>query len=264
MAVASNSGSGGNRGRKSLAPSAAELSAMLDSRVAVDYRITDSEIKGMAKMLAPGVNPFTSLPVAAQNESFEAIAIFNDDDDYEDLTAEETAGQYYQPETYQNNADEDLDNYDAPAPLSIIPTSTMNYRRPRTVAAGYAPNRDGKGLGVLTVVFRDGLFYNYHDVSTSEWNGFKSAYSKGRYILAHLDSHARGAANMGSMPTYARETLYRIARTNQIFYEYGYKTTKSGAIARGQKQKQGIIPTGKASQQPKSALKSNKGNKKKR
>lgn len=97
-----------------------------------------------------------------------------------------------------------------PAPISIVPTSTTNPERPRTVAAGYDDGRK-----VLTVVFRDGTFYNYYDVSDSEWAQFKASYSKGRYILAVLDGKARGTARMANASLAAREGLYRIARTGQ-------------------------------------------------
>lgn len=97
-----------------------------------------------------------------------------------------------------------------PAPISIVPTSTTNPQRPRTVAAGY-----DDGRGVLTVVFRDGTFYNYYDVTADEWNQFKSSYSKGRFILNVLDGKPRGTSRMANASLAAREGLYRIARTGQ-------------------------------------------------
>jgi len=97
-----------------------------------------------------------------------------------------------------------------PAPISIVPTSTINPERPRTVAAGYDDKRS-----VLTVVFRDGTFYNYYDVTADEWTQFKASYSKGRYILAVLDGKPRGTARMANASLAAREGLYRIARTGQ-------------------------------------------------
>ena len=97
-----------------------------------------------------------------------------------------------------------------PAPISIVPTSTTNPQRPRTVAAGYDDRRQ-----VLTVVFRDGTFYNYYDVTDDEWTQFKASYSKGRYIMAVLDGKARGTARMANASLSAREGLYRIARTGQ-------------------------------------------------
>jgi len=98
-----------------------------------------------------------------------------------------------------------------PAPISLVPTSTINPERPRTVAAGFDEAR-----GVLTVVFRDGTFYNYYGVERSVWDSFKTAPSKGRFIVASLDGMDRGTANMAKSPAYARESLYRVARTGQL------------------------------------------------
>lgn len=97
-----------------------------------------------------------------------------------------------------------------PAPISIVPTSTEDPSRPRTVAAGYDARRQ-----VLTVVFRDGTFYNYYNVNEDEWSEFKSEHSKGKYILRVLDGKPRGTANMANRALAAREGLYRIARTGQ-------------------------------------------------
>ena len=99
----------------------------------------------------------------------------------------------------------------APAPITLVPTSTTNPERPRTVAAGYSPER-----AVLTVVFRDGTFYNYYDVEAATWNDFKQAHSKGVFIREVLDYYGRGTANMAKSPVYAREQAYRIARTGQL------------------------------------------------
>lgn len=214
MARAANSGSGGRRAARAVGPSADELASLLDP-TADFYGIGQKEVKGMSRMLGTvrgkRINPFQSLPVSA--DYYEALAIYEDDESY-DLDDEVTAGTYYAPTVYDNFAAKARDDYDSPAELSVIPTSTTNYQRPRTVAAGYDKERQ-----VLTVVFRDGLFYNYYDVKPSEWTNFKSVTSKGRYILAHLDGKPRGAADMGNLPSYARETLYRIVRTNQIFFK---------------------------------------------
>lgn len=213
MARAANSGRGRPTAR-AVGPSANELAAMLDPTRDL-YGIDEKTVRGMDKLVGSikgkRVNPFESLPVAA--DYYEAFAIFEDDDSY-DLDDEVTAGTYYEPTVYDNFARSARDDYDGPAELTIIPTSTTNYQRPRTVAAGYDKERQ-----VLTVVFRDGLFYNYYSVSTTEWNGFKSAPSKGRYILAKLDNKPRGAADMGRLPSIARESLYRIVRTNQIIFK---------------------------------------------
>ena len=91
-----------------------------------------------------------------------------------------------------------------------IPTKTTNPLRPRTVAAIWEAQNQ-----LLTVVFRDGTFYNYYGVSIQEWRAFKQSPSKGRYILEVLDSKSRGPADMSDMPVDVAEFLYRAARTAQ-------------------------------------------------
>jgi KTSC domain len=101
-----------------------------------------------------------------------------------------------------------------PAPISLVPTSTTDPERPRTVAAGYDSKRE-----VLTVVFRDGTFYNYYDVDPSTWDAFKSEQSKGQFIAYYLDAKPRGTANMKKTAIAAREQLYRISRTGQLAHK---------------------------------------------
>jgi hypothetical protein len=256
MARAANSGSGGRRTARSVGPSAEELSAMLDPTREY-YGISEKETRAVSRLLGDvrgkRINPFQSLPVAVGTDFYDALAIFEDDDEYEDLEDDVTAGTYYDPYYYPNYADEDRDGYDAPAPISVLPTSTTNYQRPRTVAAGYDKDRQ-----TLTVVFRDGLFYNYYEVSPSEWTRFKSVTSKGRFIIQYLDSKPRGYADMGKMPYYARETLYRIVRTNQIFFK-GHQGLIPDEKYTGKRK-----PATKANKPKTTALKSSKGNKKKR
>jgi hypothetical protein len=107
------------------------------------------------------------------------------------------------------------------AVLSDIPTSSTNYSRPRTVAAGYDPQRE-----IMTVVFRDGMFYNYYDVSYNEWVAFSGSYSKGRPWLNKRGksqtadglfvSKPRGPANVADIDPRIREQLYRVSRAQQI------------------------------------------------
>jgi hypothetical protein len=163
-------------------------------------------------ILAPGVTPFGGLPVAATGaEFFDAVAIF-----------ENESGDFYDPRdafsNYNNMASDPVEaagtplaQYRYPAPLSVVPTSTTNAARPRTVAAGY----DRRRL-VLTVVFRDGTYYNYYEVPAWMWQSFKQRVSKGRYIAQVLDGQPRGPADVAQMDAYARETLSRLSRTNQI------------------------------------------------
>jgi hypothetical protein len=107
-----------------------------------------------------------------------------------------------------------------------IPTSSTNYQRPRTVAAGYSPNPNDPSQGTMTVVFRDGTFYNYYEVSPSEWAAFHSSFSKGRPWLNPKNSKQasdglflskpRGdAGDMQDLDPRIREALYRVARAQQ-------------------------------------------------
>ena len=63
------------------------------------------------------------------------------------------------------------------ARLSIRGTSTTNYKRPRTIAAGYDP-----ASRIMTVVFRGNVWWNYYDVPEDMWQEFEQAESKGRYL----------------------------------------------------------------------------------
>jgi hypothetical protein len=178
-------------------------------------------------------SPLAGLPVAASVGEFkEASGFFGTSADSSDALWDE----YYDDDQsgygYQNLAgsvrrgtrvpgtavtsgraptlDPDKTTSRQPAPITIVPTSTTNPQRPRTVAAGY-----DEGRNVLTVVFRDGTFYNYYSVDPNEWAQFKASYSKGEYIMAVLDGKPRGTARMANASLAARAGLYRIARTGQ-------------------------------------------------
>ena len=105
----------------------------------------------------------------------------------------------------QNEEDE------SPAPITVVPTSTTNPERPRTVAAGYDADEEK-----LTVVFRDGTFYNYYEVDENEWAAFKANRSKGAIIYRMLDFKPRGPADESSISQSAREAYYRFARGAQL------------------------------------------------
>lgn len=107
-------------------------------------------------------------------------------------------------------------------PLSDIPTSTTNYRRPRTVAAGYDPE-----TRTVTVVFRDGTFYNYYDVPPTVWIKFHTSLSKGPMLNranrkqgfdGDLLKYRHGPADISALSPVAKEFLYTVARTAQIYY----------------------------------------------
>jgi KTSC domain len=126
----------------------------------------------------------------------------------------------------------DIFEYDtSPAPLTVIPTSSIYPKRPRTVAAGY-DEADRK----LTVVFRDGTYYNYYAVSPDRWRSFASAPSKGQFIKQFLDGSPRGVSNLGVVAA-ARpsvkakaEQLYKMARISQNLQQ-GVQTKVRGVRA---------------------------------
>jgi hypothetical protein len=100
---------------------------------------------------------------------------------------------------------------DSPADITVVPTSTTNPDRPRTVAAGYDEEEEK-----LTVIFRDGTFYNYYEVSGGEWAAFKANRSKGAIIARMLDFKPRGPANVSDLSTQAQKAFYRYSRGAQI------------------------------------------------
>ena len=99
----------------------------------------------------------------------------------------------------------------SPADITLVPTSTTNPSRPRTVAAGYDEDEMK-----LTVVFRDGTFYNYYEVDKNEWAAFKANRSKGAIIAQMLDFHPRGPADMSTFSQKAQAAFYRYSRGFQI------------------------------------------------
>lgn len=99
----------------------------------------------------------------------------------------------------------------SPAPLTLVPTSTTNPDRPRTIAAGYDEEEEK-----LTVMFRDGTLYNYYEVDSSEWAAFKANRSKGAVIYRMLDFKPRGYADDSTLSKGAREAFYRYSRGVQI------------------------------------------------
>lgn len=196
-------GGGGTRGRRVSQPSAQELMNALSGQ------FTKTELRGMGLISGPD---FRGLPAAASYGEFdEMISLLNARDTMQYFETDERGY------TYQNYAEEEgpqVGEDTEPAPITVVPTSTTNPERPRTVAAGY-DKYDEK----ITVVFRDGTFYNYYEVSPQEWQKFKSVVSKGRYIYAYLDSKPRGPADVSSMSMAARKAFYRFSRAAQTHYD---------------------------------------------
>jgi hypothetical protein len=103
----------------------------------------------------------------------------------------------------------------APAPLTLNPTSTLFPERPRTLAAGYKFNPGSQTVGKLTIMFRDGTLYNYYDVPIALWSTFKAAPSKGRAILSlGLNGYTRGYAG-ASASSGARQVIHKSSRVAQ-------------------------------------------------
>lgn len=243
-------GGGSSRRSRVALPSANELLGALGQ----PYGFGPKQTSGMMQALSQEgtfQSPFAALPTAASSgEFFETISLINASETmryYNPQTQAEAAKRnqageavFYGEDVYYIDAqgnfvdrssgrkyyDEDLDTgetvipgekgpqfgeSDAPAPLSLVPTSTTNPERPRTVAAGYDRERS-----VLTVVFRDGTYYNYYEVSVSEWQDFKRRVSKGQYIYQYLDYKPRGPANVSALPSYARSALYKLTRSMQL------------------------------------------------
>jgi hypothetical protein len=121
----------------------------------------------------------------------------------------------------------DYDGVQTPAQGEYdIPTSTSNFKRPRTLAAGYDPN-----TGTVTVVFRDGTFYNYYGISSGTWRTFRESYSKGPMLnggdtpskkkgtldgLLLRECSARGEADLSQMGEEAKNFFVAVASSAQI------------------------------------------------
>jgi hypothetical protein len=122
-----------------------------------------------------------------------------------------------------------------PAALTVRPTSSTNFKRPYTVAAGWEryPQQSGAAadnLGTLTVLFRDGTLWNYYDVDRSFWIKFRSSISKGEYINKHAKpspelttNYRNGPADTSQVSEQTRQLIYTEARATQ----YRYATKRS-------------------------------------
>ena len=83
---------------------------------------------------------------------------------------------------------------------------------------------------VLTVVFRDGTWYNYYEVTLTEWKSFKAMVSKGRYIYNVLDYKPRGNADTAGLSPAVRKNLYGISRAYQRGVSLNKGTKGTGKI----------------------------------
>lgn len=89
-------------------------------------------------------------------------------------------------------------------PFQLQATSTTNPKRPRTLSAGYDAKKQ-----TLTVVFRDGTYWNYYDVPVNIWDGFRKAESKGKFLRSSgLDTwDSMGPADLSTLTDTDRALL---------------------------------------------------------
>lgn len=140
----------------------------------------------------------------------------------------EYAGYFYNPKDPYDTAYEEKEKPGKPAQIIDVPTSSTNYSRPRTIAAGWTQDPDNEELGTLTVVFRDGTPYNFYGVPRSEWLSFQASISKGRPFLNRANSvnkadgkllkYPHGPADVSQLSPEMQQMIYVDARAKQIYY----------------------------------------------
>lgn len=232
-------------------PSADELYNRNDTRVGRNggYGISKASAAEQQRKLLQGEAEGVAAPLPTPwrggagktGLAAESRAIFNDAyDTAAGMGYDITAGEYLNYDANGNLTVPDYTNFandarvgadmESAASLSIRPTSSSNPRKPRTYAAGYDPDRK-----VLTVVFRDGTFYNYYEVGKQMWESFRGAYSKGWYIKRWLDAKPRGMADMSNVSARAMEEQIRISRTNQILFDANQNYRTPSQVRRNKK-----------------------------
>ena len=177
----------------------------------------------------------TAEEIRAKREALEELGLTSRDTAFNylpDLTNPKQRATYErQQDRYENDIDSGrLEAHRVFAGLLDVPTSTTNYSRPRTVAAGWSANGPDTQLGTLTVVFRDGTPYNFYDVPYSSWIKFHQSISKGKpYLNSTFPKEFKhGPADVSSLPEDVRgaimDGVYQAARLKQIYY----RTPKTG------------------------------------
>lgn len=103
------------------------------------------------------------------------------------------------------------------ANLHMSATPSTNTARPRTLEAGY-----DYSSGTMYVVFRDGTWWEYHEVPVSVWDSFKATNSPGKFLAAEgFDGgkYSMGKADLSSMPTHRRTKINDNVLKAQQLYE---------------------------------------------
>jgi hypothetical protein len=97
-------------------------------------------------------------------------------------------------------------------------TTSSNPAKPRTLQAGY-----DYASGTMTVVFRDGTWWEYKGVPPELWDGFKSAESKGKYLRSSgLDGWSNmGPADVTKMPLHRRVKMNGLTQLAERLYGSG-------------------------------------------
>lgn len=135
------------------------------------------------------------------------------------------------PATYADGTPVDTSalGFADPANETQFPTNTKNPERPRTVGAAWNPTKH-----TLTVIFRDGTFYNYYEISRREWESFKATDSPGQYIALNLDSKPRGFADVTDLDPQIRLMAVTAARMaqmqNAVNRGHNYKPKRSYTV----------------------------------
>ena len=198
-------------------------------------RVSQPSAQELMRSIATNVfgDEFSGVPVTATKAEFKTISeawLDNDQsmDFYNPTQYNNLAGEPYSMDTQLSRqfyevveltgdlrvpgyAGPQNEEDNSPAPLTLVPTSTTNPDRPRTIAAGYDEEEEK-----LTVMFRDGTLYNYYEVDSSEWAAFKANRSKGAVIYRMLDFKPRGYADDSTLSKSARAAFYRYSRGVQI------------------------------------------------
>lgn len=141
----------------------------------------------------------------------------------------------------EDDMDEITEDLKGPVKLTDRPTSTTNVSRPRTLAAGwaaYTPTKSNpnppSGVGRLTVVFRDGTYWNYENVTEGEWQNFHASFSKGKPWLnpgGTIASKKNGEADVSSLPPDVQAQLITYRRV-QIGTATNRKYRNGGKVAK--------------------------------
>jgi hypothetical protein len=118
----------------------------------------------------------------------------------------------------RERAEADKDFEAQATPPVIQGTSSSNPSRPRTLSAGY-----DRANQVLTVLFREGQWWEYRGVPEEMWFGFRDAESKGKYLRSSgLDNWGdMGPADISGMPRHRRTQLNQLTNWANSMYGNG-------------------------------------------